>query len=306
MRKRRDVHSCFRRSIRRDAGVVITSLYRPSVTRDTSAGVAKGSAECADKVAPCQPQGRTPSARLAGEHPHLSGPVGQTPGMALRGLAGTVAAGRVAEAMRTLNARHPWSHNDHFHSWIMASLPVRHRTALDVGCGRGELLAVLASVFDNVVGTDRDAGMRARAGSRCAGLTNVTIDDHDLTQLAGPFDLVTMVAVLHHLEIGEALREVRRVLAPGGRFLAVGLAPPRSPRDHLWDLASIVTNPLIGYVKNPWPSQNRPQPPPFPVAEPTLSFDQVYRQVVHVMPGAVMRHQLGFRHTIAWSKPPDL
>jgi ubiquinone/menaquinone biosynthesis C-methylase UbiE len=161
----------------------------------------------------------------------------------------------------------------------------------------------LAPVFADVVGTDRDTGMREQASSRCAGLPNVTIDDRDLTQLAGPFDLVTMVAVLHHLEIGEALREVRRVLAPGGRFLVVGLAPPRSPRDHMWDLASIVTNPLIGYVKHPWPHHAGAQPPPFPVAEPTLSFDQVRQHVVEVMPGAVMRHQLGFRHTIAWTMP---
>jgi SAM-dependent methyltransferase len=79
----------------------------------------------------------------------------------------------------------------------------------------------------------------------------VTIRDRDLPQIARAFDLVTMVAVLHHLPVERALREVRRLRTPGGRFLAVGLAPPRSTRDHLWDLASIVTNPVIGYVKHP-------------------------------------------------------
>ena len=225
--------------------------------------------------------------------------------MALRWLTRTVAGGSASEAMRALNARHPWSHNDHFHSWIMANLPVHRQTALDVGCGRGELLAVLAPVFEDVVGTDRDSQMRGQAASRCAGLPNVTINDKDLTQLAGPFDLVTMVAVLHHLTIDETLREVRRVLAPGGRFLVVGLAPPRGPRDHLWDLASTVTNPLIGYVKHPWPSHAGPHPPPFPVADPTLPFEEVRQHVDDVMPGAVMRHRLGFRHTIAWTMPPD-
>jgi len=225
--------------------------------------------------------------------------------MALRWLTRTVAGGSAAEAMRALNARHPWSHNDHFHSWIMANLPVHRQAALDVGCGRGELLAALAPAFDDVVGTDLDARMREQASSRCAGLRNVAIHDHDLTQLAGPFDLVTMVAVLHHLKIQQALREVRRVLAPGGRFLVVGLAPPRTARDHLWDLASSVTNPIIGYVKHPWPHQTGAQPPPFPVAEPTLSFDQVHRHVTEVMPSAVMRHHLGFRHTIAWTRPSD-
>jgi SAM-dependent methyltransferase len=227
------------------------------------------------------------------------------PGMALRWLAGTVAGGRAYAAMRELNARHPWSHNDHFHSWIMVNLPVQRRMALDVGCGRGELLAALAPAFGSVVGTDLDDGMRRQAASRCAGLPNVTIYGSDLTEMAGPFDLVTMVAVLHHLEVKAALHEVRRMLAPGGRFLVVGLALPRSARDHLWDLASIVTNPIIGYAKHPWPSQAGAQSPPFPVAEPTLSFDQIHQQVAEVMPGAVLRHHLGFRHTIAWTMPPD-
>lgn len=205
--------------------------------------------------------------------------------------------------MHRLNARHPWSHNDHFHSWIMASLPMRRRTALDVGCGRGELLATLAPVFENVVGTDLDDGMRTQAAARCAGLRNVTIHDSDLTQMVGPFDLVTMVAVLHHLQIKQALHDVRHLLAPGGRLLVVGLARSVTVRDHLWDLASVVTNPVIGYVKHPWPARTGAQPPPFPVAEPTLSFEEIRRHVTDVMPGALMRHHLGFRHTIAWTKP---
>lgn len=227
--------------------------------------------------------------------------------MAWRRLAATMAGGRLSTAVRDLNSRHPWSHNDHFHSWIMANLPARRGSCLDVGCGRGELLAALAPAFASVVGTDLDEAMRGRAAARCAGLPNVTIrgsDLADLTDLTAAVDLVTMVAVLHHLEVRRALGEVRRLLAPGGRFLAVGLAPPRSPRDHLWDLASVVTNPVIGYVKHPWPDRRGPQPPPYPVADPTLSFDELRRQVGDVLPGAVMRHHLGFRHTIAWTKPP--
>lgn len=68
-------------------------------------------------------------------------------------------------------------------------------------------------------------------------------------------------------------------------------------------LASIVTNPVIGYVKHPWPSRNGAQPPPYPIQEPTMPFDELRQLVAEVMPGASMRHRLAFRHTIAWSKP---
>jgi hypothetical protein len=53
--------------------------------------------------------------------------------MELRQWTKTFAGGALATAMRDLNARHPWNHNDHFHSWILANLPERRRTALDVG-----------------------------------------------------------------------------------------------------------------------------------------------------------------------------
>ncbi|HMR48293.1 MAG TPA: class I SAM-dependent methyltransferase [Arachnia sp.] len=207
------------------------------------------------------------------------------------------------ERMRRLNARHPWSHNDHFHSWILANLPEPCGSVLDVGCGRGELLVALAPHVGRAVGADIDAEMRAQAASRCSGLVNVSVADQPWNEVEGPFDAVTMIAVLHHLPTEEALRDVRRLLAPGGRFLAVGLAVPTSVVDHAWDMASMITNPLIGVVKHPWPSRVTEPPAPFPVKDPALSLAELEEIVQKVMPGAVVRRHLGFRHTIAWTKP---
>ena len=221
--------------------------------------------------------------------------------MSIRAWAGTFAGGAFQVGMAKLNARHPWSHNDHFHSWILANLPQPCRSALDIGCGRGELVAALAPHVDRVVGDDVDEGMCEQAARRCAGLPNVTITNRRWTDGDDTYDLVTMVAVLHHLDVAEALLEVRRRLNPGGRFLAVGLAPPRTVRDHAWDLASMVTNPIIGYVKHPWPSREGVQPPPFPVRDPTVPFDELRQILNTIMPGAILRHRLAFRHTIAWT-----
>ena len=223
--------------------------------------------------------------------------------MALRDVTRSFAGGALATGMARLNARHPWSHNDHFHRWILANLPVQRRTALDVGCGQGALVAALAPGFDAVIGNDLDPAMRAEAALRCSARPNVTIDGSDWAALDGPFDLVTMVAVLHHLDVDAALRDVRDLLAPGGRFLVVGLAPPKSVVDHVWDAASMVTNPLIGLAKHPRVSRVGPQPPAYPVQDPTMTYDDLRRRVDAVMPGATMRHRLGFRHTIAWTKP---
>ncbi|WP_415975941.1 class I SAM-dependent methyltransferase [Rhodococcus sp. 077-4] len=224
--------------------------------------------------------------------------------MVLRRMGTSLIGGRGAQWVRELNARHPWSHNDYFHSWILANLPPQRRSAVDVGCGRGGLVRVLASHFDQVTGADRDSDMRRFAQLGSGDLTNVSITDRRIDSWADDsVDLITMVAVLHHLDVDDALRHVERILAPQGRLLVVGLAPPRTTRDLLWDAASIVTNPLIGFLHHPWPSPTRSQPPPFPVKDPELSFDEVKKIVDEVLPGAVMRHRIGFRHTIEWTKP---
>ncbi|WP_425461005.1 methyltransferase domain-containing protein [Leekyejoonella antrihumi] len=72
----------------------------------------------------------------------------------------------LAKRRSELNARHPWSHNDAFHAWIITRLPARRRDALDVGCGCGELVAALAEPFDRVHGLDADADMRQASATR--------------------------------------------------------------------------------------------------------------------------------------------
>jgi SAM-dependent methyltransferase len=224
--------------------------------------------------------------------------------MVLRRMGTSLIGGKGAQWLRELNERHAWSHNDYFHSWILANLPDRRGRALDMGCGRGGLVRVLASHFEHVVGADADAEMRRIAEATSAAVDNVSITDRQLDSWADDsIDLVTMVAVLHHLDIDDALRHVGRILAPGGRVLIVGLAPPRSVRDLLWDSVSIVTNPLIGFIHRPWPSPVTAPPPPFPVKDPVLSFDEIGHMVERRLPGAVMRHRIGFRHTIEWTKP---
>lgn len=211
--------------------------------------------------------------------------------------------GRAAAAMHAVNARHPWDHNAAFHPWILTNLPRRRQCAVDVGCGRGDLLAALAPFFERVHGTDLDTAMREASRARCAGLANVSIDDADLEDLPHGADLITMVAVLHHLDIERALAVIRERLAPGGRFLCVGLAPPVSAADHAWDLASMITNPLIGFVRHPWPAVETTPQPELPVAQPTVSLAELTRIATAEMPGARTRRHLGFRYTLEWTKP---
>jgi SAM-dependent methyltransferase len=166
------------------------------------------------------------------------------------------ALARARRWLARVNARHPWNHNEHFHGWILRNLPARRRAAVDVGCGTGVLAGKLAPHFARVTGIDADAGMAAAASVRLAQDPRVTILRCRFGQFAakagdGGADLITMVAVLHHLDLDDTLARIPALLAPGGRLLVVGLARVNSLPDLAADLISATANLVMGLIKHP-------------------------------------------------------
>lgn len=73
----------------------------------------------------------------------------------------------VIDGLNSFNEAHPWSHNDFYIPWIMRQLVgAPHSSALDVGCGTGNLLDGLAQRFDFVTGVEPDS---ATSSSRLYG-----------------------------------------------------------------------------------------------------------------------------------------
>lgn len=104
-----------------------------------------------------------------------------------------------------------------------------HAPVLDVGCGRGELLEVLAGAGIEARGVDTDAGMLAIA--RVNGVTNVEeADAVEILKNAEPGSLGAVVAmqVIEHLPY-EALQELllaaRHALRAGGRLIVETVNP---------------------------------------------------------------------------------
>jgi SAM-dependent methyltransferase len=107
---------------------------------------------------------------------------------------------------------------------------------LDVACGAGEpavtIAAGIAAAGGRVVATDLIADMlaMARENARERGVTNITFQQADAEALPfpdGSFDAVTCrYAVMLFPDAPRALREMRRVLAPGGRAVCLLSGPP--------------------------------------------------------------------------------
>src|SRR5688572_27304326 len=100
---------------------------------------------------------------------------------------------------------------------ICAQVTDRTPRILDVGCGTGGNLKLL-SQFGNAEGVDISAD--ALAFCRERGLEVKAGAAEDLPYEDATFDLVTALDVVEHLDDDVAgLREMRRVLRPGGRVL---------------------------------------------------------------------------------------
>src|SRR6266540_3920907 len=111
---------------------------------------------------------------------------------------------------------------------------------LELGCGRGEFLGLLAEAGVQAKGVDSDEGMVDKA--RAEGLDVVCADAVAFMHadpLPGPYQGVFCAHLVEHLtpsEVHELLAGVRRVLAPGGRFVAVTPNPacyPGPPPEYL-------------------------------------------------------------------------
>jgi SAM-dependent methyltransferase len=99
----------------------------------------------------------------------------------------------------------------------------RYATALEVGYGAGAVLLAIGSISDELYGIDLDADpapVQALLAGRGLSASLIRGSVYELPYDSGMFDLVVSFSVFEHLHDYElALREVARVLRPGGSFL---------------------------------------------------------------------------------------
>lgn len=112
---------------------------------------------------------------------------------------------------------------------VLALLAPKHgERALDIGCGPGlttESLAHAVGSHGHVLGVDIAPPMLAIAKQRCASLPQVAFGMADVTQLPyqdASFDIALASQVYEYVEqVDHALKELARVIRPGGRVVLV-------------------------------------------------------------------------------------
>ena len=172
-------------------------------------------------------------------------------------------------------------------------------TALDVGCGTGNLLRRLAQLFPHVVGMKADPATAALATSAVSRWSSATVINAAFPADSQRYGFVSMVAVLHPLPLRGGIDAARAAVAPGRRLVIVGVY--REERtDALFSIISFVLNPIIGLERSSSRAARLPENMAAPAVPATDSYRQIREALHATLPGVKVRRGLFWRYIATW------
>ena len=198
------------------------------------------------------------------------------------------------------------NHNNKHHPVILNHLPDNRGHALDIGCGTGELIEILATRFSLVTGIDFSHKMIARARKRLSRFSNVKLLETDILDWQRPpegYDLIVSMATFHHLPFSVIMEQCRDWLNPSGVIVIVDLCRPSSITDYGFAAASFAANTtnrlLLGKynvstpeLKEAWARHGEHERYPF--------LADIRKEAEMILPGAEVHNLLYWRYILTW------
>ena len=189
-----------------------------------------------------------------------------------------------------------WNSNLHAFEMLLKHVPDGAHRGLDVGCGEGETARRLRRRVPDVVGLDPDAPSIEEARSWDDDVAYVVGDLGSAGLPDASFDVVSAVAMLHHVDQREGLGQLARLVRPGGVLLVVGLARSRSLRDFTRDGFDAVAMRRYSLRRGVWQT---PSPKVWP---PPLTYGESRKVSLDALPGAQFGRIPYFRYGLTWAR----
>lgn len=192
-----------------------------------------------------------------------------------------------------------WNHNIYYHKIILHAVPKPCLSALDIGCGNGLLTRKLASYCDYVIGIDLNTKILSIAKEYPSAHENITYIEGDVMSYLfknSSFNLIALVATLHHLPLHAALQRLQELLAPGGVLVVIGLYKTKGIGDFIRSAAALpvswLTRCMYHYQKMD-----------APIKPPKETLTEIKKTAAELMPGAVIRRHFFYRYSLICRKP---
>jgi ubiquinone/menaquinone biosynthesis C-methylase UbiE len=201
-----------------------------------------------------------------------------------------------------------WSHNAHYHRFLLEKLPFHCANALEIGCGKGAFSRLLATRAGHVLALDLSPQMLRLAREASTAHPNIDFRLADITTYALPaaqFDCAATIATLHHLLLEETLLKMKQALKTGGTLLVLDLYKASTLVDIL---ASAIAFPLDAAMKLllnghlGQPQATREAWAEHSHHERFLTLPQIRQICARVLPGAQVRRHVFWRYSIVWKK----
>ena len=199
-----------------------------------------------------------------------------------------------------------WTHNNHYHAFLLRQVPANCSNALEIGCGTGAFSRRLAERAQHVVALDLSTEMIRVARTRSENLQNLEYRCADV--MAGDlpregFDCVATIATLHHLPLRKVLLKLKHSVKPGGVLLVIDLFEPAGLQDALLNVVAMGISGSLRLIRN-----GRLKPPKEVRAAweehgktdsyPTMQ--EVRALCAEILPAAQIRQHLLWRYSIVW------
>jgi SAM-dependent methyltransferase len=192
-----------------------------------------------------------------------------------------------------------WNHNIHYHHIALRATPADCNRVLDVGCGQGLFARKLAQYCREVIAIDSDRTTLDRGNSLSGLEPRIRLVEGDVMTYPlceGSFDLVTAIAVLHHLPLRSALVRFRQLLRPGGILVVIGLYRLHLLEDYAFAAAAVPTSWMIRLLRGRAEVDA-------PLQEPSETLREIRAACNDLLPGGKFRRHLLFRYSFIWRKP---
>ena len=201
-----------------------------------------------------------------------------------------------------------WTHNNHYHGFLLRHAPPRCAHALEVGCGTGAFARLLAQRSEQVLALDLSPEMLRIGRERSSAFPGITYLQADVMHYDLPsehFDCITSIATLHHLPLPDVLPKLKAALKPGGVLLVLDLFQTHGLRDLPLNSAGFFYHRLLQFSKG---SRHKPTPEASAAWDAHgrddryLSVAEVRRVAADLLPGAKVTRHLLWRYSLIWKK----